>query len=199
LRSVRTNATALSNEDLLAGLLTRQPEVVARFFDLHGARVRGLIYHILGPDDEIEDLVHETFIRAIESASRVRDADATDRWIAGIAVLTARIRLQSRRRRWWLRVLPWDQVPEVDTPPPNVEAREALQSLKLVLRQLPAEERIAVVLRRVEGMKLDDAAAVAGASLATFKRRLARGERRLEELARRFEALAPWLAKGDVE
>jgi RNA polymerase sigma-70 factor (ECF subfamily) len=189
----------LTSEELVTGLIERHPEAIARFFDLHGTRVRRLIYHILGPDEELEDLVHETFVRAIESAHRLRDISATDRWIAGVAVFTARIRLQSRRRRWWLRLLPWDEMPDVDTPPANVEAREALQSLERVLEELPTDERLAVVLRRLEGMKLEDAAAAAGVSLATFKRRLMRGERKLEQLARSCEALQPWLEPGEVK
>jgi RNA polymerase sigma-70 factor (ECF subfamily) len=50
------------------------------------------------------------------------------------------------------------------------------------LTEFPSEERVALVLRRVEGLELTEIAAQMGLSLATVKRRIASAERRLGPL-----------------
>jgi RNA polymerase sigma-70 factor (ECF subfamily) len=44
------------------------------------------------------------------------------------------------------------------------------------LERLPVEQRVAIVLRRIEGLALDEVAAAMGVSLATAKRRIAAAE-----------------------
>jgi RNA polymerase sigma-70 factor (ECF subfamily) len=64
------------------------------------------------------------------------------------------------------------------------------------LRKLPPDERIAVTLRFVEGMTLPEAAAASRLSLSTFKRRLARGEKKFRAMAAHEPALEDWLAEA---
>ena len=64
--------------------------------------------------------------------------------------------------------------------PPDVALE--LRSVYETVRDLPAEERIALVLRRVEGLELTEIAETMGFSLATVKRRLASAERHFKAL-----------------
>ncbi|MEM7605440.1 MAG: sigma factor-like helix-turn-helix DNA-binding protein, partial [Myxococcota bacterium] len=48
------------------------------------------------------------------------------------------------------------------------------------LRSLAAEDRSAWMLRHVEGMQLEQVAAVSGCSLATAKRRIRRADERVQ-------------------
>jgi DNA-directed RNA polymerase specialized sigma24 family protein len=56
-----------------------------------------------------------------------------------------------------------------------------LRALYGRIEALPANERVALVLRRVEGLGIDEIAALVGASPATVKRRIAEGEQRLSK------------------
>jgi RNA polymerase sigma-70 factor (ECF subfamily) len=56
------------------------------------------------------------------------------------------------------------------------EACGELALLDRVLKRLPADRRIAWMLRNVEGLELTEVAAVCGCSLATIKRRLAEAD-----------------------
>jgi RNA polymerase sigma-70 factor, ECF subfamily len=67
-----------------------------------------------------------------------------------------------------------------------------------ILKGMDAEERIALVLHRVEGLSLEDAAVACGMSLATFRRRLARGEAKFFSRAKSRPALGEWIAEGDA-
>jgi RNA polymerase sigma-70 factor (ECF subfamily) len=77
---------------------------------------------------------------------------------------------------------------------PDIEARQALRSAYQILAGLPAEERIAMALRRLEGMELTEVADACGCSLATIKRRLTRAESRFLARVQGHPALERWLA-----
>jgi RNA polymerase sigma-70 factor, ECF subfamily len=177
---------------LVRDLQARQPAASVHFYARFAQPVRGLIFRILGRDSELEDTVQEVFVRAIESIARLRDASALRSWVMGIAVRTARIRLQSRKRRRWLGFFASGELPEVASSDPSPEIREALSALARVLDALPTDERIAVVLRFGERMTLPEAAESCGVSLSTFKRRLQRGERRFRALTADEPALESW-------
>lgn len=180
------------DQQLVRDLQARQPAASVHFYARFAQPVRGLIFRILGHDVELEDTVHDVFIRAIESIDRLREPAALRSWVMGIAVRTARILLQTRRRRRWLRFFAPAELPELAVSDASPEVREALRALTRVLDELPTDERIAVVLRFGEGMTLDEAARVCDVSLSTFKRRLERGERNFRALTREDAALSSW-------
>ena len=60
-----------------------------------------------------------------------------------------------------------------DAPP---EAVAELKQVASLLRRLPTDEALALVLRRVEGYRLEEIAQQLDLSLATVKRRLAAAE-----------------------
>jgi RNA polymerase sigma-70 factor, ECF subfamily len=184
--------TGTDDAQLVRELQARQPAATEQFYARFAQPVRALLFRILGRDSELEDTVQEVFVRAIESIARLRDAAALRSWVMGITVRTARIRLQSRKRRRWLSFFASDELPEVASSDVGPEIREALSALSRVLDELPTDERIAVVLRFGERMTISEAAASCGVSLSTFKRRLQRGERRFRALTLEQPALANW-------
>jgi RNA polymerase sigma-70 factor (ECF subfamily) len=89
-----------------------------------------------------------------------------------------------------------EDVPEVASMPPAGELGEALRDVYAVLRGMDPDERIALVLHRVEGLSLEDAARAAGTSLSTYRRRLARGQAKFLARARTRPALEAWVEEG---
>jgi RNA polymerase sigma-70 factor (ECF subfamily) len=181
---------------LVAALCSGRLDAGAAFYDRHVQGVHALVFRLMGPDGEIDDVVHDVFVRALESLPRLRDPAALRSWLFGIAVRTVGIRFQKRTRQRWLRFMAPEEVPEVAVLPPT-ELGEALRDVYAILRGMDADERIALVLRRVEGLSLEDAAAAAGTSLATFRRRLARGEAKFFARACSRPALDLWLSESD--
>jgi RNA polymerase sigma-70 factor (ECF subfamily) len=149
----------------------------------------------MGPDSEIDDVVHDVFVRAFESLPRLRNPGALRAWVYGIAVRTVAIRFQKRSRQRWLRFLAPEDLPEVVAPPVSNELGEALRDVYTILRGMDADERIALVLHRIEGLSLDQAAMAAGTSVSTYRRRLARGEAKFFARAKNRPALDAWLTE----
>jgi RNA polymerase sigma-70 factor (ECF subfamily) len=181
---------------LVQALRAGHPGAAAAFYDQHSAHVYRALRSAIGPDDDLPDLLQEVFIRAIDQIDELQDLGRVRGWLTGIAIFTARGYIRRRARRKWLSVFsPANAASRQQEPPPS-DARRALREIYGILGTLPTDERLAFVLRIVEGLSLPEAAEVCGVSLATIKRRLQRAERRFVEMARGRPELEPWLEKG---
>jgi RNA polymerase sigma-70 factor (ECF subfamily) len=151
-------------------------------YDRYAAHVERVLLRVLGPDDEIADLMQEVFLAAIEGIDGLAEPARLRAWLSGIAVFKARACIRRRRRRRWL----WFMAPE-ELPERGVEPAP---------HELPADERIAFALRLIDGMELTEVAEACGVSLATVKRRLARARDEFRERALTEPALTDWVEGG---
>lgn len=137
----------------------------------------GVVFRIVGRrDGEIDDIVQETFVDALEGLARIHDPSAVRSWLVTVAVRRTR-RLLARRRRlalfaFWTR----DFAPASSDP----RTREPVDELYDALERIPEDLRIPWTLHRVEQLSLPETAAACEVSLATVKRRIAEAEERLE-------------------
>ena len=181
---------------MIQALRAGHPGAAAVFYDQHAGHVHRALRSALGSDDDVPDLLQEVFIRALEHIGKLRDLDRVRSWLTGIAIFVAREQIRLRSRRSWLRVFSPEQTRPSHHDQPSSEARLALREVYEVLDRMPIDERMAFVLRFIEGMSLPDAAEACETSLATFKRRLTRAEHRFIEAARRRPTLELWLEEG---
>ena len=186
--------SALDDAALTAAVVAEQAGAARALFDRHGSFVQRIIVRTLGPDAEVEDILHEVFIDAFASLRQLRDPTRLRTWLARIAVGHTKNWLRSRRRRRWWQFLGGDEVEHVESSAAGgADAHEAADTLRrtyAVLAQLPDDERLAFCLRFVDDLELTEGAAAVGVSLATYKRRVARAKKRFETLALRDPALA---------
>ncbi|HJL17645.1 MAG TPA: sigma-70 family RNA polymerase sigma factor [Sandaracinaceae bacterium LLY-WYZ-13_1] len=169
-----------------AGERTAQEALFRRYARM----VNAMAFRLVGPEvEEVEDLVQDSFVAALSSLDRLGEPARFSTWLGSIVVRTAHKRL--RRRRLRSRVGPTGMEPgDLDrmiatTAPPDVVAEVRL--IYALVERLPTEERLALLLRRVQGMTLPEVAEAMGLSLATVKRRLAAAETALEGARRRGE------------
>ncbi len=161
-------------------------------FRRHVRGVWRVALRMVGHQADAEDVVQDTFATVLQSLGSMRDGQALRAWLLQVAVRHAHRRLRRRRLR---RFLGLDEgVPEAvlaETPGATGARPEARAELRLVdraLARMPPAERIAWVLRHVEGETLEDVARACGCSLATAKRRIAAAEARLAEHVKDEEA-----------
>jgi len=159
----------------IEALRRRDPAAVEQLYRKYRSRVTAVLLNTAGGDDELADLVQETFAQALRSLPGFRgDHESLSAWITRIAVFTGRRRIRSRRRRWWLR--PADAAEGMEPLDPRGDPRVtcALQRAEVILSRLPEGERQAFRTRVIDGMSLQEAADACSVSLATIKRRLER-------------------------
>lgn len=138
------------------------------------------------PHEDPEDLAQEALVKALTNLHQLEAPQAFGAWLATIVVRLATTRLRRHRLLGRLGLRGPDPTPSLDQAMAATGDPEAAAALQEVYRQLahfPAEERVALVLQRVEGLELSEIAARMGLSLATVKRRLASGGVRLEALS----------------
>ncbi len=149
----------------------------------HVTMAHSLAYRLLGHDSELEDLVQDSFAAAFASLHRLDQGQAFRAWFS--AIVTGTVIATIRRRRLLSRLgLARPQPLQLDTlisssAPPDVTAE--LRAIYEVVESLPTQERVVLILRRVEQLGLEDIVRQTGWSLATVKRSLSRATDRLEK------------------
>ncbi len=185
-----------SDAALVAGVRAGRSESAAALFDRYAMHVQRVVARVMGPDPEIIDLVQDVFVAALASIDTIKDPSSVRSWLTQTAVFRARARIRRRKRWRFVRLLPVDDLPEVEANQADEEVSEALRRTYQVLDRLDTDDRIAFTLRFLHGMELTDVAAACSVSLATIKRRLSRAQSRFVELARQEPALVPWIDGG---
>jgi RNA polymerase sigma-70 factor (ECF subfamily) len=161
--------------------------------------VNGLVWSMLGPDSEREDIAHEAFIRIFRARSSLRNVDAVEAWAASITVNTVKNELRRRRLRRWVPFDFWGEGQALRSYVEDISGRELLKAAFRVLERLPTDERVALSLRLFQGIEIDEIARLTQCSPRTAKRRLSAARERFELLASRDSLLAGWLSAQKPE
>jgi RNA polymerase sigma-70 factor (ECF subfamily) len=129
----------------------------------------------LGPGLEIEDLVQEIFLRVFVRLPVLRDPSALRPFVLSVAMNVLKWEL---RRRWVgrkIRLSVSGTLPDLEGTSVDTEARHALRRCYRIFDSLPTSERLAFVLRYMEGMTIGEVSAALGVSTSTAKRWVSQG------------------------
>jgi RNA polymerase sigma-70 factor (ECF subfamily) len=175
-----------SERDLLEQAKAGDQEAFAAFMRAFERRVRTLLYRLLDDARDVDEAVQDTFVQAWRNLERFRGDAAPYTWLYRIAVNEA---LMRRRRK----TLPTTELQEtiIADREDAFAASDARGFLIERLRALPAEYRVAVVLRDVEGLSNEEVARALEISLAAAKSRIHRGRMHLREELERLEQEQP--------
>ncbi len=120
----------------------------------------------VGDLESAEDLVQDTFLRVHDKWPRIRDADASIRYLRTAVVNAARDVLRRRRRA---RKLPWTGQPHV--PGADVEVLGNLRGagVRDAVAGLPRRQREVITLRYLSDLSITETALTLGISPAAVK------------------------------
>jgi RNA polymerase sigma-70 factor (ECF subfamily) len=119
---------------------------------------------------DAEDVVHDTWLRAVAGLSRFRSSARLRTWLTSI--LINRIR-ETRRARTFDSL---DDIPPMHAPV-SLPADVASIDLEQAISRMPAGYRDVLIMHDVEGFTHDEIAGVLGIEPGTSKSQLARGRR----------------------
>jgi RNA polymerase sigma-70 factor (ECF subfamily) len=176
---------------------TQETLAFEEIFQRYQSMVFSLIYRMLGDREESLDVSQEVFLAVYRKLNRFRGESSLKTWIYRIAINRA-----SNRCRWWNRLrrrgtVSLDGHLNADdhhtfaesieangcTPEEALLLREKRWAIERSLLSLPVQQRIAVIMRDVEGLSYEEITELLQVSLGTVKSRIARGR---EELKRRL-------------
>lgn len=167
-----------SDAELVVAARQGQQWAKEMLYRRHARLVVGLAHRVLPNDPEVDDLVQDSFVAAFEGLGRLENPQAFASFVASITVRGARRRIRHRKvlRRLGIgraEAVETDRAVSFDAPP---DVGAELRALYAILSDLPTDVRIALVLRRVEGLTIPEIATMMALSPATVKRRIADGE-----------------------
>jgi RNA polymerase sigma-70 factor (ECF subfamily) len=175
-RGVHTEAP--SDPDILRELASGNIGALGELYDRYGERIRRFLARATSDAEDVDDLVHATFLAAAQSASRYDGRPSCRPWLVGIAA-----QLLRRRRRSvgsLLAVLSSLRGTRAGTldPRPSLQARSEVER---ALGRLSEAKRVALLLAEVEGLTCAEIAAALNVPIGTVWTRLhaARREVRL--------------------
>ncbi|MHA7628987.1 RNA polymerase sigma factor [Corallococcus sp. M7] len=180
---------------LIAALRTGDEEAFVALCRGVEGPLRGLIRRFV-PDASVDDVVQQTWMRALESLGQFEGRARLSTWVLQIGLNFARSVVQLEHREvplpegadpddgcftedgWW--VTPPSGWPAMALNPEQATAnRELLRHLEAELRKLPDAWRAAVVLCDVEGLAPREAAIVLSVQEGNLRVLLHRGRARL--------------------
>jgi RNA polymerase sigma-70 factor (ECF subfamily) len=154
---------------------------------------------LTGNDAHAEDIAQDVFLRAYEHFSHLRSSPTAGGWLKTVTTNLTLNYLTRYRRRWRLfseltEHAADDSVGEIDWDVPDtlladLDADQRRQLIDGAMRQLPQDQRVALVLYLFEELSYQDIAHKLHVSLAKVK----------TDIRRARAALLPLLAAGGLE
>lgn len=169
----------LSDSQLVILLRSGDSYAFERLYRRHAAFAINLAVRVQGSASDVEDLVHDAFLRSHERIGDLREPSAYRSWLGSIVVMLVRGRLRRRRLLGSLGMghgdpIDLEAIASVEASP---ESRAQLAQVYALLQTLPTDERIAWTLRVIEKQPLEQVAQLSNCSLATAKRRISRAQK----------------------
>jgi RNA polymerase sigma-70 factor, ECF subfamily len=166
--------------------------------NLYETRVYKIALRILENNQDAEDVLQETFLKAFENLNRFRGESSFYTWVVQIAVNGALQRVNRSRKRPMVsldysseddanfrpkEIVVWEEDPEK-----LYSQKERAIILEKAIASLPVIYRTVFLLKDVENLPVDTIARTLGISLAAAKSRLIRARLELrEQLSKHFK------------
>jgi RNA polymerase sigma-70 factor (ECF subfamily) len=183
---------AESDAELVAGALEGDRQSFEKIVSRFQGFVINIAYHYLGRRGEVEDLAQEVFLRVFQTLERYDTKRPLKHWIGKIAVNRCLDELRKRKIRKLHLVADLsdedrtgiDQLVEASVQNralTELEAEECLRLLNMSMDGLPEKDRMAFVLREMEGQDYPGLAAMLGISEVAARIRVSRARKRLHK------------------
>ena len=168
------------DQALLRDAARGDDRAVRELYRGHVERVHRCVARILGPSDpDVEDVIQQTFLAALDGADRFDGRSKVSTWIVGIATRRALDAARARhRRRRWGAITEWVGLGRPASAP---DARhDALSEAEAALASLHPDQRTVFVLKEVEGYTFQEISDMTGIGISTLHARLKAARRRID-------------------
>jgi RNA polymerase sigma-70 factor (ECF subfamily) len=150
----------------------------------------GTISRMIARPEDVEDVAQEAFLRMYVSIGQLQTPEAFDLWMYRLTTHAAYDHLRKRPLRLDVRLADLDdqQVEAATAYRSRQSCREEQERRRIIecvddlLSQLSPAARILIVMREVEGLTMEEMAAVLGIRVGAAKVRLFRARARLREI-----------------
>lgn len=189
--------SAADETGFLGRILAGDASAMAAFVREQAPRVQRLLVRLLGPRQDLEDLVQTTFLETLKALPGFERRSTLSTFVLGISVQVARRSM--RPRRVDRASIALDDAPEPWAPLPLGEDHasrvEALRRVRRLLDDVAEPKRIAFMLWAFDAMDMGQIAELTGASVSATRSRVFYAQKELLSRAERDPYLREWLAE----
>ncbi len=153
--------------------------------DLYSRKVFNMAYQFTGSHQEAEDLTQDIFVKLYRQLDKF---DLGKNFTAWLLALAKNYLIDEYRRTKWEKRSRDDfedhaaTLAGKDDPERGLAEEEARKLLWSGLDKLPAEIKMAVILKEIQGKTYEEVAAISGAPVGTIKSRINRGRLQLARI-----------------
>jgi RNA polymerase sigma-70 factor (ECF subfamily) len=178
--------TLRTDDDLVQAAQSGDREAFAELCRRHAQPVRRRILGILRHQEDAEDALQETLLRAYANLGRFRRSCKFSTWITAIGINTALMVIRKRKSRRESDIEPhgpdeptWDIADRSPDPERRVAKAQIILLLRKEVHRLPPKMQEVVTSYYGHDYSLQEAAEALGISVPAVKSRLSRGRRSL--------------------
>lgn len=192
----------MDDQDLIRRAAAGAIEAFEVLVERRRERIFWITYHVVGDMELARDVTQEVFLRLFRVIHRYRSGASFDAWLYRIAFNLAIDTL--RRERPNRETSPLDQVTDsgpaatdssfhaATALPEDLRAREVRRIFAELSSRLPKKQRLAFIMREIEGLPTAEVARVLRTTESTVRNQVLQARRTLqEELRRRFPEYCP--------
>jgi RNA polymerase sigma-70 factor, ECF subfamily len=172
-----------TGQDLILRCQQGDYDAFAALFAEHKDRIYSIALRFSGDPATAMDIAQDTFLKVLGQIQNFRGEARFETWLYRV-VVNACLDHRKRSRRWLPLIEEFvDRVRAgLRTTPLQISAEQSQlrHRVRGAIARLPAEQRIAVVLRYTEGLSYEEIAEVTGCAAGTVASRLSRAHRAME-------------------
>ena len=185
---IESDKNPISLEKLKAG----DREAFARLVDETSGHIYRVAHQILGNEQDAEDVLQETYIKAFHSLPNFEGRSSLNTWLYRIAVNEALMMVRKRKpqsvsveeNNTFDAAAESESMQIVDfccLPEGELLSSESRRFLDQAIRNLPDTLRVVFVMRDIEGLSIEETVEALGLSESNVKTRLLRARLRLRQ------------------
>jgi RNA polymerase sigma-70 factor, ECF subfamily len=176
-----SNVSTPDADDLVARCRQGEREAFRELFVRHRADVVRLVYRMLGPRADVEDVVQDVFLQVYRSLRDFRGDAKFSTWLHRVTVNVVLMARRAAKSRPTHDGTLDDDAPQLDGVLPDEDAsrRERLRAFQRCIDRLPEKKRVVFILHELEGLPAAEIASVVGAPVLTVRTRLFYARREL--------------------
>src|SRR5262245_26165874 len=163
---------------VLGGDSTAFEQIILRY----QTRVMTMAARLLGTRDDARDAAQEVFLRAFKYLHRLDLQKPLEPWLIRITVNVCRDvgRKRQRQRNTFVEIEAPETIDESADHHAGLARKQERLILQRALDSLPEKERLAILLRDVEGLSTAEVASILQSSETTVRSQVSRGRLRLK-------------------
>jgi RNA polymerase sigma-70 factor, ECF subfamily len=189
----QVGARVADEQPLIARAAAGDTAAFRQLYDRHRSDVARLVYRMLGPRNEVDDVIQEVFVQVYKSLKDFRGQSKFSTWLHRVTVNVVLMHRRAARSRPAFA----DEPPAEPSlrsaelaPDEDAQRRERMRAFSRLLSRLADKKRIVFVLHELEGVPPSEIAKIVGAPVLTVRTRLFYARRELEAMLRDEPSLA---------